>query len=155
MGQADKAQALIHQTWLEYGPSAAAVRQANVCVRQCLTDMGVEANVIDLPDLVNHAVPSVTVGAPMAANKYLFPLALSIPGGQHILDNALQTALIATKWWPEWQRQAKVFVQWLAPTSRRDFLAERVKNANLAKDISKQRTVKALTLSFNRFAKWR
>ena len=56
MGQADKAQALIHQTWLECGPSAAAVRQANVCVRQCLTDMGVEANVVDLPDLVNQAV---------------------------------------------------------------------------------------------------
>ena len=106
MGQADKAQALIHQTWLEYGPSAAAVRQANVCVRQCLTDMGVEANVVDLPDLVNQAAPSVTVGAPMAANKYLFPLALSIPGGQRILDNALQTALAAAKWWPEWQRLA-------------------------------------------------
>ena len=41
-GLADKVQAHVHQTWLEYGPSVEQVRRANLDVRQCLSDMGTE-----------------------------------------------------------------------------------------------------------------
>ena len=42
MGLAEKTQALVHQTWLDYGPRLEDVRVANLEVRQCFSDMGTE-----------------------------------------------------------------------------------------------------------------
>ena len=48
MGLAEKAQAYIHQTWLEYGPRIEDVRSANADVRVCLADMDTELAIGDV-----------------------------------------------------------------------------------------------------------
>lgn len=50
MSVADKMHAHVHQAWLEYGPSVSDVRKANLDVRQCLSDMGAELNIVDSQD---------------------------------------------------------------------------------------------------------
>jgi len=52
MGLAEKVQTHIHQVWLDYGPSVADVRSANLDVRQCLSDMGTEIGIADARDVV-------------------------------------------------------------------------------------------------------
>ena len=56
MGLAEKTQAYIHQTWLEYRPSVAGVRTANESIRVCLTDMGVELAIGDAKDVVSECL---------------------------------------------------------------------------------------------------
>ena len=48
---ADKVQAHVRQTWLEYGPSLKSLARANAAVRQCLTGMGTEYGVAGAPDV--------------------------------------------------------------------------------------------------------
>jgi len=51
LGVADKAQALMHQCWLDYGPAPSDVQKANDVCRQNLSDMGHE---FDIADLTKH-----------------------------------------------------------------------------------------------------
>ena len=51
LSTADKIATLIHQTWLDYGPSIEAVRSANSDVRTCLSDMGTELSIADSADV--------------------------------------------------------------------------------------------------------
>ena len=56
-GLADKVQATVHATWLEYGPSLKTLRQANLDVRQVLTDMGTEWAIADVTAVDSLCVP--------------------------------------------------------------------------------------------------
>ncbi len=58
----DKVACLVHQLWLEYGPSAAGVRCACRSVRCCLSDMGVEFGICDFPDVVDDLMAQHLVG---------------------------------------------------------------------------------------------
>ena len=53
---ADKLQATVHATWLEYGPSLDTLAQANLDVRQVLTDMGTELAIADAPAVASHCI---------------------------------------------------------------------------------------------------
>eukprot|EP00974_Lingulodinium_polyedra_P036698 3518073-Lingulodinium_polyedra.AAC.1 len=87
----DKVACLVHQCWLEYGPSASDVRAANSRVRQRLSDVGTEFGICDYPDVVDEDVAGAThVSILQSKQDFLFPLALKIPGSLHIIDWVLQ-----------------------------------------------------------------
>ena len=135
-GLPDKVQTTVHQTWLDYGPSLSQTRAANADVRQIVSDMGTELAIADYPDVLSaclmsksrfcdqlaiQAQPPVTQGilALPPAATYLYPLALVVPGTQHILDNALREVLQVLPFWIQWQAQAKTVCQWLASRGHR------------------------------------
>lgn len=130
-GLADKVQAVVHATWLEYGPSLDTLAQANLDVRQVLTDMGTELGIADAAAVGSLCVPTKRPPSWSSSSRpvrdrhaLLFPLALGIPGMQHILDSILRDSLCALSWWPAWQAQAKALSQWLGYENHRDFLQQ-------------------------------
>ena len=125
MGLAEKAQAHIHQVWLDYGPAISDVRAANLDVRQCLSDMGTELGIADARDVVGECIGQRVEG--VGSCSHLYPLALTVPGPQHIIDTSLQRGLQALPWWPEWQRSAKATCQFLRG-NRLALLQERVRS---------------------------
>ena len=149
MGLADKVQTHVHQVWLEYGPSLRSVRAANLDVRQCLSDMGTELAIGDASDCVASCIGQKDSSGGV---KHLYPLALVVPGPQHILDTSLTRGLEALHWWPEWQRSAKVMCQWLRPANRRASLGNLLRDAG-ADELP--RLLKALEKSCDSFAAWR
>ena len=168
MGLAEKTQAHIHQTWLEYGPSVADVRLANMDVRQCLSDMGAEMGICDaadvLPQCLGQPEPSsspspddaraIVCASPDDGVAHLFPLALAVPGPQHIIDTATQRGLETLPWWPDWQRSAKVVCQWLRSPGRRRQLQERLRAAG-GEQVVVEGRCKAMDLGCDGFAEWR
>jgi len=152
MGLAEKVQTHIHQVWLEYGPSAAAVRSANLDVRQCLSDMGTEFGIADARDVVAECLgqPRETV----AASSLLYPLALVVPGPQHIIDTSLQRGLQSLPWWPEWQRVAKIVCQWLRPANHRALLQNRLRQRGGDPETLASRLA-SLDKGCDGFAEWR
>ncbi len=170
-GAADKLQALMHQTWLEYGPGVDSVRAANADVRQCLSDMGAEAIIADSADVVDlmsltsgptrepaggalvpfelgQLVPHQGQQAPLGFSQ-TFPLALKVVGPQHLLDVSLQHGLASLPWWSTWAHQAKVVCQWLHPKMRREHLA------NLPALTASADLKRSLDAGVSAFAKWR
>ena len=144
-GLAEKVQATLHQTWLDYGASIPQLRAANLDVRQVTTDMGTEFAIGDYFDVVGQCLrpksqpadppPTFSVHpaaspAAMAASaqpvQRLYPLALATPGVQHILDNALREVVHQLPGWAEWQAQAKTVCQWLGSLGHRQFLQARL-----------------------------
>ena len=120
MGLAEKTQAYVHQTWLEYGPTAASVRSANEDVRVVLADMGTELGIADVRDVVEHCVPAMDEpqrhgppgppGQPAfeGATRQLFPRAMVVPGPQHIIDGVVSSGVGTLPYWADWQTAAKV-----------------------------------------------
>ena len=148
-GLADKVQTHVHQVWQDYGPSVEQVRRANLDVRQCLSDMGTEWGISEFADVVAQCTKQ---DDPTPGQRlFLYPLALRIPGPQHILDNLLKDTLQSLAWWPAWQQQAKVVCQWLHSQGHRDFLQMHlIKKGKLSASRRK-----SLTAAIERFAKWR
>ena len=89
-GVAEKGQALMHQTMLDYGPTADRVRKANHCVRQCLTDMGTEIGVCDTRDFVSEVLDGQAADVLGQDTNMMYPFALKTPGTQHIIDGTLK-----------------------------------------------------------------
>ena len=151
MGLAEKAQAQIHQTWLEYGPAVSDLRSANRDVRQCISDMGTELGIADSRDLVGACLGQPELDRPGA---WLYPLALVVPGPQHIIDSAMCRGLQALPWWPDWQRSAKVVCQWLRPAIHRDLLVHRLQASGGQPDVVGAH-IASLRTSCESFANWR
>ena len=157
LGAAEKAQTLLHQIYLEYGPSPAAVILANYDVRACLTDMGTEMSIVDMANISAACLPSAKpLLRPAAAGdvEWLFPNALGIPGLQHVSDLCLRTGVENLPWWPSWQSDAKVIAQWLKPTGKRLDLEDRLAGVEQSADQLLQRR-KSLSTGVNGFAEWR
>ena len=119
-GSADKTAALVHQTFLEYGPSVQSVRAANMCVRQCLTDMGTELAVVESRDAVGQILGQP--GLDSTEMSYMFPFALQIPGPQHILDGALKKAMEDLEWWPAFSAQLRAVANYVRSKGHRTAL---------------------------------
>ena len=151
MSLAAKTQAHIHQTWLEYGPAVSDVRKANRDVRQCLSDMGTEFGIVEARDVVGACLgqPDLDCDA-----SWLYPLALAIPGPQHIIDSCLHRGLESLPWWPDWQRLAKAVCQWLRPAMHRDLLVHRLEGLGGPEAVTKAH-VASLRFSCESFAQWR
>ena len=157
-GLADKVQATVHATWLEYGPSLHTLAQANLDVRQVLTDMGTELGIADAAAVDSLCVPtkrkpiwSSSSRPGLDGGALLFPLALGVPGMQHILDSILKDSLRALSWWPIWQAQAKAVSQWLGYENHRDFLQSLL--ASLGEGASEAE--ESLRHGCDTFATWR
>ena len=124
MGLAEKAQCYVHQTWLEYGPEVEQVRAANADVRVVLSDMGTELGVGDALDVVEECLANrwngrkrrrddqqgqEAVVGPMGGScgegggaRMLFPLAIVVPGPQHIIDGVAKDGVGQMAYWEEW-----------------------------------------------------
>ena len=157
-GLADKVQASQHQTWLEYGPSLERVRQANYDVRQVLTDMGVEVGIADYADASQICCPSVgqlgEAAAVQESPAWLFPLALYIPGPQHIICGVLKDSVESLPWWPAWTSSAKTVCQWVANLSHRESV-QLVLKRRFSDHPELINLVKTLDTTVERFATWR
>ena len=153
MGLAEKAQAYVHQMWLEYGPTAAAIRAANGRVRVILSDMGTELGIGDMRDIVDAALAGQCVRGTQPGqsgqSEFMFPRALVVPGPQHILDNVLQSSVEALRWWASYEVALKTVSQWVNPVGNRramQFFLRRGGRSEMAKLLSK---------GVDRFAHWR
>ena len=149
-GLADKVAAHVHQSWLEYGPGRAQLRAANLDVRQCMSDMGTEFAIADCGDVVDGYLDGQC--NPAQGTGFLYPLALAVPGPQHILDNALKDCLPKLAWWLQWQAEAKIVCQWVHSRGNRDFLAQALRGVP-----SEENETMANSLRFGvpLFAHWR
>ena len=125
-GLPDKMQALVHQTWLDYGGSAARVRDANARVRQVLTDMGTEIAIADSKDVVAECLQQDDVSK---SSGWLYPYALQVPGPQHILDGVLKDCIGDVSWWKSWEASATFVCQWLHLQPRRQALQDMLRKA--------------------------
>ncbi len=100
-----KTEAHIHQTWLEYGPSATAAAD----VRQCLSDLGTEFGIVNSMDVVEQYLDK-TVPLPERP-AFLYPYAMQVPGILHIIDGAVRAAVQTLSFWPAWQEGSKRILQ--------------------------------------------
>ena len=160
MGLAEKTQAYVHQTWLEYGPSAASVRSANDDVRVVLSDMSTELGIGEVRDVVLQCLPIEDNGACgqsghaafEEATRELFPKAMVVPGPQHIIDGVLSTGVETLPWWQDWEASAKVLCQWLNPLGNRRWLKGKVRLVGGAQQAER---LASLDNGCDRFADWR
>jgi len=149
---AEKTHALVHQLWLDHGGSARSVRENNQRVRQVLTDMGVEAAVAEVNDVVAECLGE---GEQSGADDLLFPLAMHVPGSQHILDGVLRDGVSEIIWWKQWEASAKSICQWMHLRGHREALQSLLRRAWPAPSAEMGATIKALNKSCDRFAEWR
>ena len=82
--------------------------------------MGTDIGIADAQDKVSQFLGQLD--ATTNNSGYLYPLALCVPGIQHILDSALLQGLGALDWWVEWQSAAKITCQWLGVKMHRVLL---------------------------------
>ncbi|MCP4243719.1 MAG: hypothetical protein GY772_24465, partial [bacterium] len=151
----DKAHAHVNQTFLEYGPDVTSLRAAFKAVRGCLSDMGTERSIGDVPDCID-AFLNRDVRAPAAGESFLFPRALQIPGLQHIIDNAVREAVSRTPWWSEWEAKAKVVCQHVGRQGHRDRLVHVLRTSlDPVVVASKVDFEDAVARGCDRFAEWR
>ena len=156
-GLADRVQASQHQTWLEYGPTQERVRQANYDTRQVLTDMGIEAAIADYGDATKVIFEDIS---PLGSDSqedavgWLFPLALWVPGPQHIIDGVLKDSVESLPWWAAWSSSAKTLCQWLVSLSHRQWLQLELKR-RFPEHLELSDLVNSLNTAPERFAKWR
>lgn len=154
----DKVMAHIHQVMLTYGTDLDILRKVNRDVRQCITDMGVELGVVDYPDVLQEFFRHPGSGVSSATRGHLYPLALAVPGPQHILDSILQQSLSAMSWWPEWQTRSKAVCQFVHQVRHRQQLQQQVEAAAKSRSESAadlQDLVNSLSNSCDKFAAWR
>ena len=150
----DKVMAHIHQVTLMCGRDIKVLRKVNREVRQCITDMGVELGIGDFPDVLPEFFGQQQ--DQQAARGFLYPLALVIPGPQHILDTVLQHGLSVIPWWPEWQARAKILCQFVHKVTYRSDLQRRVlEAAKTRSDLNASELVASLSKGCDKFAAWR
>jgi len=156
----DKVSAHIHQTSLEYGPSANHVLAAFWDARQVLSDMGTELGMANFGSVVPEVMGSLRQwpgsGHPWEVSLqpgHLFPLAMQVPGTLHIVDWIIRETVQAFPWWAEWQADCKRIVQFCHGQAHR----ERLEAIVLAEAPEAQRPlwVTALSVATGRFAEWR
>ena len=108
LGVADKAQALMHQVWLDYGPAAVDIEKANNVCRQNLSDMGHEFDIADSRNILDKCLgPERRGKLDVESAERLFPNSLAVPGIQHILDSVLEEGVQILPWWKAWEKACK------------------------------------------------
>ncbi len=86
---------------------------------------------------------------------FLFPLALQIPGVNHILDLCIRDVMSSQAWWDDWQASAKSICQFVSPENNRDWLQQYVTHAMELPEQEVVRYVGALKKAPHAFAAWR
>ena len=153
----DKVRGHANQVWLERGGNLQDYLEANLDVRGVISDMGTEAGIGNYVDISHELFGNV--GRPMTIssfNGFLYPLALSIPGPQHAVDNVVKDVVGDMKWFPEWAAAAKSLCQWVNQSGHRDKLKDILRHRDdLPEDVDQVGLGKALDTGCERFASWR
>ena len=167
---ADKVACLVHQIWLDYGPTEADVCQFCLSVRQCLSDMGTEHGICNYRNVVSdvllgkedthppgHGIdnlqgPQCCPGEGPA--EFLFPLALQVPGSQHIIDWVLRRAVMSFQWFPAWNALAKLLLHFVRSVNQRERLQAFITD-HTADSAASALLNKSLSAAGIRFANWR
>ncbi len=149
----NKAEALLHQTWLEYGPSADDLRASATDVRQVLTDMGTEFAIADTDDFID-AYLEKSARPSGKTPQLLYPFALQVPGSQHIIDGIVRETVEQLPWWPAWQEAAKRVLQHAHGQNARGHMQHTIQK-HCEDATERDRMVASLGKATGRFARWR
>ncbi|MCP4239960.1 MAG: hypothetical protein GY772_05315, partial [bacterium] len=102
-----------------------------------------------------RAAPSeVSADGAEPASAILFPLALEVPGPQHIIDVVLRETLGALPFWPVWQNRAKAVLQFLHGQNCRDKIKSML-HPHIADPGVRAEAERSLATACERFAQWR
>ena len=86
---------------------------------------------------------------------YLFPLALQVPGCQHIIDLTIRDSLSSQGWWPWWEAAAKSICQFLRVKGNRVLLKQRIQQSTFIGGPEKEDLKKKIGAGICSFADWR
>ena len=81
----------------------------------------------------------------------MFPIAIGVPGTQHILDNVLYSSVRLLELWAGFEKELKAVAQWLAPISNRRALQHLLR----VRVPEEEEAIRKLDRSLDRFAQWR
>ena len=154
---------LLHQCWLEYGPSPELLRSSNADVIGLGTDLGCESGVGD-----HHCVVDYFIEAELAADgggpaghlhpphsdTFLFPSAMKVAGPLHCIDWMIRASLNKLTGFPLYLKTAKVLLQYMHSKTHRSFMQRRMRISGLPADVQAECN-EALEHGCGRFADWR
>ena len=103
---------LLFQLWLQFGQSSMRFKKVLMQVRSITSDFGVERLIGKAYDCVDawlhYAAGHPPVSTPAVNTcQRLFPMALRIPGWNHLWSNAIKTVVEAQPGWPRKLQQLK------------------------------------------------
>ena len=105
MSASDKADALLHCVWLEYGPDKASLEAWLDSVRVIPTDLGVESLIANAANIVPALYNLMPSGSD---SPYLFPNGLRFPGWHRLCHNFVKTVVSkCMPWYPQWLDQVR------------------------------------------------
>ena len=157
---------LLHQCWLDYGPTAAQLRASNHDVIGLGTDLGCEAGICDHHDVTDFYIDAVqTLAAErkpcqsvdsceLSEAGFLFPMALKVAGPLHCIDWIIRASLNKLTGFIEYLNTAKTILQYMHSKTHRVFLKMRLVAMGLPPEVVQQCT-KDLFNGCGRFADWR
>jgi len=107
----DKAMAMLHSIWLISGPSLEGVAWFLASVRSLTTDMGVEKALCDLPNPLASFAAYMGLRCPPHLEEltHLFPMAVFIPGWNHLINNLLRESFSSLRCWPAMLERLRAF----------------------------------------------
>jgi len=157
---------LVHQCWLDYGPTAAQMSASNADVIGVGTDLGTEAGVCDHHDVTQMFIDSINAGADdgntcqsedpskLLEKAYLYPLALKVAGPLHCLDWIIRAAFNKITGFVEYLVTAKLILQYMHSKTHRVFMIRKLSSLGLPAEVVQQ-CRKDLANGCGRFADWR
>ncbi|MFM7979961.1 MAG: hypothetical protein ACKPKO_11665, partial [Candidatus Fonsibacter sp.] len=128
--------------------------------------MGTEFGICEYPDVVRDVLlgaqtqcvlkttTDATTPALQLKNSFLFPLALLVPGTQHIIDWVIKRAVSYFQWFPLWNASAKVLLQLMHSQNQRERLQDFLLS-HFPDTPERGLIVKSLSVAGTRFAQWR
>ena len=130
---ADKAMAMLHAVWLEYGPGEAALAAFCSSVRGVPTDFGPESLVANSLTILPHFYKRRP--RPEEQGAFLFPLALRLPGWSHACDTIVKHVVVtAIPWYPAWSQELKLLGAFFGIRSYVDLLHAMLERKGQAAD---------------------
>ena len=153
---ANKAEAYLHQTWLDYGSSTALLKSALDGVVSMLVDLGVERLVNDYFDIVPFYLSGrEPEEATIRATDFLLKNSMHIAGPEHIIDWLIRETLSNISWFPGFLKSIKAALQWISVQSHADYLIEKVKLIFPDDLVMQNLLVEQLDAAVEKFAVWR
>jgi hypothetical protein len=163
-GVAAKTMNLIHKVALDVGFDKNMIRTWFDEVRVCVTDLGGEWSVADMPDYIDEYLSSMDVKVPnrdvaidhLTSRGYLMPNAVRYAGWSHSHYWILSKALHTLSFWVDYLQKARVLCWFLNYDAYRDVLVQTLREkAGANPDIDFQWDPKDAETFHANFAHWR
>ena len=129
-----KVMTIIHQVFLDSGPTAGGIRLWFSRVTACVTDLGVEYNACDFPDVVSYYMRNETPSEDdnlRIRGTFLFPVAMGIPGVNHLVDWLIKDSHESIPWWKKYEGMAKCYCSCVRQGGWRQDIQQRLTAAEL------------------------